>query len=135
MGAALTFQLHQNHSVFKPVDRAQLMDDAFSLARAGQLSPSVPLEMVTYLVNETSLVPWETALAHLSTWAELLEETNARNNLKKFILFLIDKIYKKLDWQDQGSHLDRLLRGKILHAAVEADHGDAIKTAKEKFQG
>ena len=27
------------------------------------------------------------------------------------------------------------MRGKILHAAVEADHGDAIKTAKEMFQG
>merc|ERR1711874_435378 len=131
---ALTDQLHRDHTVFSAVDRAQLMDDAFSLGRAGQLSPDVALNMVTYLVKETALVPWQIALGHLSTWAELLEETVARKNLKKFILFLIDNIYKKLQWKDEGSHLDRILRGKILNAAVLADHSDAIKTAKEMFK-
>ena len=107
---ALTDQLHRDHTVFSAVDRAQLMDDAFSLGRAGQLSPDVALNMVTYLVKETALVPWQIALGHLSTWAELLEETVARRNLKKFILFLIDNIYKKLQWKDEGSHLDRSVR-------------------------
>merc|ERR1719192_3019692 len=101
MWTALIQQLKDDHTVFSPVDRAQLMDDAFSLCRAGLLSPDIPLSMVTYLVAETSLVPWQTALAHLSSWAELLEETTARSNLKRFILGLLDNIYRTLGWRDQ----------------------------------
>lgn len=42
-------------------DRTHLLDDAFSIARAGQLSYQVPLEMTKYLVNETEYVPWTVA--------------------------------------------------------------------------
>ena len=104
---ALTRQLKEKHTVFSAVDRAQLMDDAFSLVRAGQLEPEVGLNMMTYLVKETSLVPWQIALSHLSSWTELLQESSARNNLKRFTLSLIDNIYQKLQWKDEGSHLDR----------------------------
>ena len=104
---ALTRQLKEKHTVFSAVDRAQLMDDAFSLVRAGQLEPEVGLNMMTYLVKETSLVPWQIALSHLSSWTELLQESSVRNNLKKFTLSLIDNIYQKLQWKDEGSHLDR----------------------------
>ena len=57
---ALTAQLAADHTQLGAVDRAQLIDDAFSLLRAGQLSPTVPLELVAgYLARERSLVAWE----------------------------------------------------------------------------
>ena len=107
---ALIKQLKEDHTIFSSVDRAQLIDDAFSLCRAGQLNPEVPLSLVTYLVAETSLVPWQTALAHLSTWGELLEESTARNSLKRFILVLLENVYKTLGWKDEGSHVDRSVK-------------------------
>ena len=45
-------------------------------------------------------------------WAELLEETTARSNLKRFILSLLDNIYKTLGWKDQGSHVDRSVQSQ-----------------------
>ena len=57
---ALTAQLAADHTQLGAVDRAQLIDDAFSLLRAGQLPPTVPLELVAgYLARERSLVAWE----------------------------------------------------------------------------
>ena len=57
---ALTAQLAADHAQLGAVDRAQLIDDAFSLLRAGQLPPAVPLELVAgYLARERSLVAWE----------------------------------------------------------------------------
>ena len=57
---ALAAQLAADHAQLGAVDRAQLIDDAFSLLRAGQLPPAVPLELVAgYLARERSLVAWE----------------------------------------------------------------------------
>ena len=73
----------------------------------GILEYSIPLEMATYLVKEESLIVWLAALSHLSTWVELLQETSGRKTLNKFILSLLDPMYKKLKWEDTGDHVDR----------------------------
>lgn len=40
------------------LNRAQIVDDALNLARAGQLSYSTALNIVSYLENETEYYPW-----------------------------------------------------------------------------
>lgn len=44
-----------------PVTRAQLIDDAFNLARAGYLEYSIPLSLIRYLRQETDYIPWVAA--------------------------------------------------------------------------
>ena len=129
----LSSQLNSDHTVFSSIDRAQLIDDSFSLMRAGLLEETVPLSLIKYLKNERSLVPWEVAIHHLSLLSELFRETDARGYLNKFILSLINPTYRELGWEDTGSHLDKLLRGHILKFAVEAEHKDARDKAKEMF--
>ena len=63
--------------------------------------------MATYLIKEKSLIVWLTALSHLSTWDELLQETPGRENLNKFILSLIDPLYRDLGWEDIGDHVTK----------------------------
>ena len=63
--------------------------------------------MATYLVKEESLIVWLTALSHLSTWVELLQETSGRETLNKFVLSLLDPMYNKLKWEDTGDHVER----------------------------
>lgn len=43
------------------LNRAQIVDDALNLARAGQLSYSTALNIVSYLENETEYYPWYSA--------------------------------------------------------------------------
>ena len=103
----LITQLQQDHSVLGAVDRAQLLDDAFSLTRAGLLSEAIALEMSSYLTKEKSLVVWQTAIHHFSTLMELLRETEAKDDLNKYIRNLLEPIYKQLGWKDEGSHVDK----------------------------
>ena len=44
------------------INRAQLMDDALSLARAGLLDYSTALDVTQYLTNELEYLPWKSAL-------------------------------------------------------------------------
>ena len=106
--------------------------------------------MVKYLKKEDSLIVWTTALSHLWSWKELLQETPSKDKMDKFMLSLLDPIYQKLKWEDTGSHVERLcclwffidessscfrlLRQKILSAAIDVGHKEVVAKAKEEFK-
>jgi len=71
----------------------------------------------------------------MGSWTEILGETRGRQGLDRLVLYLIDRVYNKLGWEDTGEHTERLLRQKILKAAVDAGHTKAVQHARELFQG
>lgn len=109
MWSSIIKTLMRNHTKFSPADRANLIDDAFSLCDAGEVNASIPLELSLYLVNERDYAPWETALRYLNFWKDRLAESEA---YKKYILFfkqLLVPITKYIGWTDEGSHLKKLV--------------------------
>lgn len=56
-------------------NRAQLIDDAMNLARAGYINYSIPLDVTTYLKHETDYVPWKAALNSFSFIDSMLIRT------------------------------------------------------------
>lgn len=48
------------------LNRAQIVDDILNLARAGEVTYTRALDVVSYLVNETEYYPWYSALTALS---------------------------------------------------------------------
>lgn len=44
------------------LNRAQLIDDSFNLARADKLHYSVPLKLSSYLKSEDDVLPWYSAI-------------------------------------------------------------------------
>ncbi len=57
----LTKQLHQQPNKIHPLNRAQLLDDAISLAIDDKISFSIPMNLSKYLVHENDLIPWQVA--------------------------------------------------------------------------
>lgn len=51
-----------NYVNISPVNRAQLIDDALNLARAGQLGYKTALKITLYLSRETDYIPWYAAV-------------------------------------------------------------------------
>lgn len=47
-------------------NRAQIVDDALTLARAGKLDYRIALNLTRYLMNEFEYVPWRSALGALN---------------------------------------------------------------------
>ncbi|CAL4068724.1 unnamed protein product, partial [Meganyctiphanes norvegica] len=126
-------QLKDNHTALKPSDRASLIDDAFTLVKAGSISATVPLDLTQYLMEETKYVCWHTALRHLFEWLQLLFNYPARTLMIKYIHTLVRPMYLKTGWEDTGSHLYKLLRSEILMATIDVGDEDAIKEAKSLF--
>lgn len=58
----ITRQLTTNHEIIDPINRAQLLDDGFNLARAGLLPYEKILDLTKYLERERDYLPWEAAL-------------------------------------------------------------------------
>lgn len=54
-------QLMEDHTSIDPINRAQILDDALDLSRAGLLNYSISLNTTLYLVKEEDYVPWEAA--------------------------------------------------------------------------
>lgn len=59
---ALINQLINDCSVIHVLNRAQIIDDAFNLARANKLDYTFVLRLSEYLKNEDDVVPWYSAM-------------------------------------------------------------------------
>ncbi|CAN7984588.1 unnamed protein product [Ixodes hexagonus] len=117
--AALGQQLHTQHEALSASDRAGLLDDAFTLARARELNVSVAMDLSGYLSRERDFAPWATALPHLLELYRLAEDSPWQPLLQKHLLALLGPAVQALGWQDEGSHLERKLRAELLLAALE----------------
>lgn len=58
---ALTKQLYNDPNAIHVLNRAQLIDDAFNLARVEKLNYTFVLDLTEYLEKETDLIPWYSA--------------------------------------------------------------------------
>ncbi|NXC12605.1 AMPE aminopeptidase, partial [Corythaeola cristata] len=127
--------LVRNHEDFSASDRAGILDDAFSLARAGLVNYSVPLELTKYLINETDYLPWYRLISSVTYLSYMLEdETNLYSQFQEYFRYLVKPIVDQLSWNDTGSHLERLLRTSVLNFACRMDDTECLNNASQLFE-
>ncbi|XP_064215469.1 endoplasmic reticulum aminopeptidase 1 isoform X6 [Tribolium castaneum] len=134
MWRSLVNVLRTNHTVFNPADRANLIDDAFTLCRAGLLNASIPLELSLYLSKERDYVPWATAIEHFQSWSRRLSESLAYKLFLKYMRQLLTPVAKYIGWGNKGSHLEKLMRTEILSTAILCELNETVTRAKQEFQ-
>jgi len=90
-------QLNESNTNIHVLNRAQLIDDSFNLARAGMLHYSVALNLSTYLMKEDDEIPWYTAIECLSYVVERMRRSaEGCDYIKVFKEFyLVPILYKK----------------------------------------
>uniref|UniRef100_A0A674C3U1 Aminopeptidase n=1 Tax=Salmo trutta TaxID=8032 RepID=A0A674C3U1_SALTR len=59
-------QLTADHTVIPLINRAQIVDDAFNLARAKVINTTLALRTTRYLSQERDYIPWESAIRNLN---------------------------------------------------------------------
>ncbi|XP_047471492.1 aminopeptidase N-like [Penaeus chinensis] len=79
-------QLKDDHEVIHVVNRAQIIDDAMNLARAGQLSYTVALEVYAYLKNEKENAPSVAARNNYDYLRLMFSGTGAEAALEQYYL-------------------------------------------------
>jgi aminopeptidase N len=68
-------QLWEDPREISVINRAQLIDDAFNLARTGLLDYTITLNLTHYLKLEVEYIPWRSAAAGLKFLDSMLCRT------------------------------------------------------------
>ena len=89
-------QLKENFSIIHASNRAQLIDDSFHLARANLISFDTFFEIVVFMENETSYVPWESFYRAYSMLCRWLQGTNVFPKFQAFVQKKVENIFSKL---------------------------------------
>ena len=79
-------QLEDDHLSIHVINRAQIIDDALNLARAGLLDYQLALGVTKYLSNEREYIPWAAAMNGLNYLDSMLERSEAYGEFKVFII-------------------------------------------------
>lgn len=115
-------------------DRAGLYNDVFAMANARLLNYSVALDFSRNLAGESDYVPWNTMSSNLINIMRLLASTEAYQPFKDYMSGLVEPLYTSLGWEDEGNHLERLLRTDVVRLACISGSDTCLDTAAGKIQ-
>uniref|UniRef100_A0A673LW79 Aminopeptidase n=1 Tax=Sinocyclocheilus rhinocerous TaxID=307959 RepID=A0A673LW79_9TELE len=81
----LLSQLESDHQVIPVVNRAQILDDAFNLARASIINITLALRTTKYLLHEREYIPWEAALRNLNYFFQLFDRSEVYGAMQAYL--------------------------------------------------
>lgn len=121
----LTKQLVQDLNKIPRLNRAQLLDDVFSLARAGVVNYSVAMRLSSYLYKELDYMPWVTALRNFKyLLMRYYGQQPIYELLKEYILSLMASVVRDVGFEEKPneSHINKMRQSFILEEACALGH-------------
>ena len=92
-----------DHTAIHRINRAQILDDSLSLARAGLLRYPVALATAQYLTKEVDFIPWKAALNQINYLDLMLGRTENYGQLKTFMIQQLNSLYNHLGFDSKAS--------------------------------
>uniref|UniRef100_A0A182K6I8 Aminopeptidase N n=1 Tax=Anopheles christyi TaxID=43041 RepID=A0A182K6I8_9DIPT len=126
--------LHSDPSQIHHRNRAQLVNDAYNLARADRIDFTVPLRLMGYLRKETQYAPWTAAGSALTYLNNKLRGTEHYNHFLVYVNRLLLDIYPTLAIDSVAAEetlLHRYLKQFITTWACRIGHGDCLEKTKQ----
>ncbi|XP_001849884.2 aminopeptidase N [Culex quinquefasciatus] len=118
-----------NPATIHRANRAQLIDDAFNLARSDRLDMSVALKLLTYLRHETEYAPWAAANNVLSYFYAKLRGTPYYAGFANFVHEITSEIYATLQVttvSEDESTLHKYLKQTVSSWACRMGNRDCL---------
>jgi len=117
------------------VNRAQIIDDLFNLARATYVNYDLLMNATKYLTRERHHLPWKAFFNGLSYVYERFEQQMDEGYLTKYVVNLTSMMYDRVGFHDQKAdkHLDKLNREMFLQWACKLDKAECTKKSIELF--
>eukprot|EP00092_Neocalanus_flemingeri_P026889 GFUD01029145.1.p1 GENE.GFUD01029145.1~~GFUD01029145.1.p1 ORF type:complete len:1053 (+),score=224.11 GFUD01029145.1:199-3357(+) len=116
--------LLDDHTKIHRINRAQVMDDAFDLARGGLLDYSTALRTTEYLKSEVDYIPWKAALTGFVYLENMMKRTAGFGDLKTYLIGALQPLYERLGFEEQpdDTFLDEKLRIVMFGLLCRLDH-------------
>ncbi|XP_060116224.1 aminopeptidase N [Heteronotia binoei] len=87
-------QLQDNHTAIPILNRAQLIDDAFNLARAKYISTELALNTTRYLSEELDYLPWDAALSNLGYFKLMFDRSEVYGPMQKYVRQQVSPLFR-----------------------------------------
>ncbi|XP_040578473.2 aminopeptidase N-like [Lepeophtheirus salmonis] len=113
----ITLYLRSNFTRIYKYNRAQLIDDSFSLAIAGYTSYLVPFKITTYLLNEDEPLIWLTFFKRLSDITSKIFRIEIQDKIKIYLRSITQKLFDK--YQKEYSNSKNFLQKKLWQLSTQ----------------
>ncbi|XP_076645347.1 putative aminopeptidase-2 [Halictus rubicundus] len=127
----LKSDMHQIH----PINRAQLIDDVFTMAHKNMTKYETALSLALYLTQEIDYVPWTTAFRHLETLPSKLFHTKHYQIFKHYVRFLMHSLTTNVTYEawSKDDHPTKILKAQAMNFACLADVKECLDSAQRHF--
>lgn len=118
------------------LNRGQLIDDSFHVARSGRITFDVPLDVMNYLERETDHIPWDSAERALFLYNRWLLGSTIYDEFQDFVLKNVAAMYNKLGVNviSDEPRLDRYARQIAINLACLHGLPQCIADAAEQLE-
>lgn len=136
--ARLMKELETNPESIPLLNRGQLIDDAFNLARAKQVSVSLALNSTRFLRNETDYLPWDSAMSNLHYFVLMFDRSEVYGPMQAYLRNQVTVLYDFFKNYTDNSTVPKdfsLQNNQILAIRVACANGlpECLDMAKDMF--
>ncbi|KAI1889463.1 hypothetical protein AGOR_G00163130 [Albula goreensis] len=86
-------QLLTDHQVIPVINRAQIVDDAFNLARSKMINITLALRTTEYLSHEREHMPWESAIDNLNYFFLMFDRSEVYGPMQAYFRKLVTPLF------------------------------------------
>ncbi|TRY66396.1 hypothetical protein DNTS_003361 [Danionella cerebrum] len=134
----LILQLERNHHAIPLINRGQLIDDAFNLARAHRLNVTIALSLTKHLINDTDYIPWESALKNLDHFILMFDRSEVYGPITKYLRNQVTPLYEYFEEYTMNGtipeeHLDQYTQVDAVSVACSNGLPECITMARRLF--
>lgn len=129
--------LSENHTLIDVLNRAQIVDDALNLARAGEIDYRQTFHIIDYLRYENEYYPWVAALNGFDFLLRVLGETTpAGTTLNNLVAELMQSVRNSVSFNISATnHIETLKTRLILGRACRLGETACIANVTNLFKG
>ncbi|KAI5723325.1 hypothetical protein M8J76_004274 [Diaphorina citri] len=134
--ALIAAQLSANPAKIHLLNRAQILDDAFTLARADLVSYETALELTRYLKTEKDFIPWYAVWSHIRDLLHTYAQTEVANQMKTYFIDRLEGIFNELGLEDKSTeeNMSKLGRSSISLWICNLGHSGCYNQAVAEFR-
>nr|ACF34999.1 Cry1Ab-RR resistance protein APN2 [Ostrinia furnacalis] len=134
--AALASVLNSTHELIHVLNRAQIIDDAFNLARNGRVNYNYALEISRYLVREEDYIPWAAANAAFAYLDVVLTGSEVYHLFQRYVLELTAPLYSSLGFNNTANDefVTAYHRTIVLNFNCRFGNEHCVETAQEMLE-
>ena len=125
----------KNHSAIHRINRAQILDDSLTLARASLLEYPVALGTTEYLFKEFDYIPWKAAIDKFIYIDQMLSGKEGYESYREFMIRQLLPLYRHLgiEQKEFDKSFDLKLRDEVVQMMCDLSLEDCHNNAAAVF--